>query len=219
MIIPAKDEATRIGPVIQQTFLQGYTKVVVVDDGSEDDTAKVARSLGATVLRHPINLGVGAATQTGIDYALSKGAKILVTIDGDHQHFPSDIPNLVKRLKAQKADLVIGSRFISSTHLVPWWRRIYNLIGNFITFLIAGKFVSDSQSGMKAFTAEFAQKGRLKFNGFEFCTEIIRNASHQKAKVVEIPIQVQYSEETLKKGQSFFSGVMMLVRLIMRWRY
>ena len=85
IVIPAKDEGSRIGAVLQRVRQNGYHNIVVVNDGSKDNTGEVARSYGATVLNHLVNLGAGAATQTGIEYALKQGAEIIVTLDGDHQ--------------------------------------------------------------------------------------------------------------------------------------
>ncbi|PHN06460.1 glycosyltransferase family 2 protein [Flavilitoribacter nigricans] len=212
VVIPAKDEANRIGKVIYQTILQGYDQVIVVDDGSSDNTIQVARQFGATVLSHPINLGAGAATQTGVEFALEQGADIIVTLDGDNQHFPDDIPKLVQALEEQQVDVVIGSRFLSQNDDIPAIRRLYNKIGNLITTLITGALISDSQSGMKAFRANFARKIDFHFNGYEFCTEFIYLIRHHRASYTEVPIKVRYSEETLQKGQSLGNGIKMAYR-------
>lgn len=212
IVIPAKNEAKRISQVISQSIFQGYEHVVVVDDGSTDDTAAVARKAGAVVLSHCINLGAGAATQTGIEYALEEGADIIVTLDGDNQHYPEDIAKLVEALESKQVDVVIGSRFLQMNEEIPRLRRIYNQIGNLITTLIAGTYTSDSQSGMKAFRAGFAQKIDFHFNGYEFCTEFIFLIRRHHATFAEVPIQVRYSEETLEKGQSLSNGIKMAFR-------
>lgn len=212
VVIPAKDEANRIGQVIHQTILQGYEQVIVVDDGSTDHTASLAQDYGATVLSHPINLGAGAATQTGVEFALAQGADIIVTLDGDNQHFPEDIPKLITALQEKAVDVVIGSRFLHRNDDIPPIRRLYNKIGNIITTLITGAIISDSQSGMKAFSADFARKIDFHFNGYEFCTEFIYLIRHHKASFAEVPINVRYSEETLEKGQSLGNGIKMAYR-------
>ncbi len=214
IIIPAKDEEKRIGKVIYKTQALGYYNIIVVNDGSKDNTAAIAEAYGVTVLTHPINLGPGAATQTGIEYALEAGAKYIVTMDADEQHSPSDINVLCSTIENEQVDVVLGSRFLNKNNTIPFIRIIYNKIGNLISFMLTGIYVSDSQSGMKAFNADFASKTKLKFNGFEFCIEIIRNIKTNNATFTEIPIQVMYSEETLSKGQSFFSGFQMVARLI-----
>ncbi len=213
IVIPAKDEEKRIGKTLHQTLSLGYHNIVVVNDGSSDQTEQVGLSYGIKVLNHPINLGPGAATQTGIEYAIAQGAKVIVTMDADNQHFPSDIGKLVNELEQSGSDAVIGSRFLSSENSIPFHRRIYNKIGNAVTYVLTGLAVTDSQSGMKAFKADFAQKSPFNFNGYEFCTEFIKHLSLHKAKFTEVPIQVMYSKETLSKGQSLFSGFNMLIRL------
>ncbi|MCB0376759.1 MAG: glycosyltransferase family 2 protein, partial [Sinomicrobium sp.] len=186
IVIPAKNEAGRIGQVIYQTILQGYEQIVVVDDGSTDNTCQVARQAGATVLSHRINLGAGAATQTGIEYALGQGADIIVTLDGDNQHFPEDIAKLVETLIEKEVDVVIGSRFLLANEEIPPLRRLYNRIGNVITRLITGTSTSDSQSGMKAFRATFARHIDFHFNGYEFCTEFIFLIRRYHASFAEV---------------------------------
>lgn len=213
IVIPAKDEATRVGRVIQKTQLAGFNNIIIVNDGSNDATADIARQHGTIVLTHTVNLGPGAATQTGIDYALSCGAQAIVTLDADEQHSPADIQHMVHVLKTRKMDVVIGSRFLNSENSIPPTRILYNKIANVITYILTGISVTDSQSGMKAMSRRFAHKSKLHFNGFEFCVEIIRNIGLHKAKFTEVPIQVMYSAETLSKGQSFFSGVRMLGKL------
>lgn len=213
IVIPAKDEASRVAPVIRGCLHRGFPNVVVVNDGSSDQTAEVARQAGAVVLNHVINLGAGAATQTGISYALEKGATIIVTLDADHQHFPEDIPALLDRLTEAGADIVLGSRFLVPGNEIPILRVWFNKVGNLINYLITGLWVTDSQSGMKAFTATFAREAEIQEDGFEFCIELIRYASHHKFKLAEVPIKVRYTAETMAKGQGFLSGLKMLARL------
>lgn len=219
IIIPAKDEANRIAGVLHQVLDAGYSNIVVVNDGSKDNTEEVAQKFGVCVVNHIINLGAGAATQTGIEYALKKEAKVIVTIDADHQHMPSDIKGLVDTLITKKVDIVIGSRFLKKSNKIPATRIFYNKIANIITYLVTGVIVTDSQSGMKAFTAEFARKSKLNFNGFEFSVEMIRNIKVSNAKLLENPIEVIYTKDTLSKGQNLLTGIKMLRKILWmnRW--
>lgn len=214
IVIPAKDEAERIGVVISKIKEEGFHNIVVVNDGSKDDTAKVATQLGTKVLNHLVCLGAGAATQTGIDYARNKNAKIVVTIDGDNQHCPSDIKSLVTTMEEQKLDVVIGSRFLNKNNKVPAIRIFFNKVGNFITGMLTGMFVTDSQSGFKAMHIRFLEKTKINLNGYEFCTEIINMIKLNKATFAEVPIKVRYTDETRAKGQNFFNGVKMVGTLI-----
>ena len=214
IVIPAYNEASRLPGVLKRVSHLGYEHIVVVDDGSSDDTSAVAADHHVNVVRHPINLGVGAATQTGINYALAKGAKYIVTLDGDHQHLPEDIEHLLDAIKRSDSDVVIGSRFLKLDNKIPVSRVFYNKIANVITFVITGVRVTDSQSGMKAISRNYAQANELNCNGFEFCVEMLRNAGRSNYKVTEIPISVKYTHDTMQKGQSLFNGIKMLGRLI-----
>ena len=214
IVIPAFNEATRLPGVLKRILHLGYRHIIVVDDGSDDNTADVAREHNVYVVRHPINLGVGAATQTGIAYALKNGASYIVTLDGDHQHLPEDIEHLLSAIRDSDKDMIIGSRFMKHDNQIPPIRYFYNQIGNIVTFLVTGHYLTDSQSGMKVISRKFAKDTRINCNGFEFCVEMIRNAKRHRYKISEIPISVKYSKDTLQKGQSFLNGVRMIGRLI-----
>ena len=219
IVIPAKDEGTRLGSVLHQAKKLGYGNIVVVDDGSADNTFEIASTHGAIALKHYLNLGAGAATQTGIQYALDQGADIIVTLDADHQHLPSDIKTLIDKLRQERVDVVIGNRFLGNNQNIPTLRIFYNKVGNYISYLFTGLYVGDSQSGMKAMRADFARKSIIRRNGFEFCMEIIRYIKINKASWCEAPINVVYTKETMSKGQGFFTGIKMVLRMIKfhRW--
>ncbi len=214
IVIPAYNEGSRLPGLLKRISHLGYDHIVVVDDGSSDDTYLVSKDHHVNVVRHPINLGVGAATQTGINFALRNGAEYIVTLDGDHQHLPEDIEHLLEEIKSKGSDMVIGSRFLKRDNKIPTTRIFYNKIANIVTYLITGVRVSDSQSGMKVLSGKFARANELNCNGFEFCVEMIRNAGRKNFKVSEIPISVKYSKDTMQKGQSLFTGVKMIGRLI-----
>ncbi len=212
IVIPAKDEATRIGHVLHALNELDFKNVIVVDDGSTDNTANVARGFGAHVISHPINMGPGAATQTGISYALQKGAEYIATLDADTQHFPEDLKPLLEGIIEHNAEVVIGSRFLKEND-IPLTRIFYNKIANVVCYMATGIYLTDSQSGMKAFTASFASSSKLYHNGFEFCIEIIRNIRRHKVHYVELPIKVRYTAETMQKGQNLWVGFQMLGRI------
>lgn len=213
-VIPALNEATRIAPVIRGA--QKYVDtVIVVADGSTDGTPDIAREAGALVIEHVINCGAGAATMTGLEVARQAGFDVAVTIDADGQHDPRDIPRLLKTLQEEHADLVIANRF-GQKNSIPWIRRFANFIGNVLTFTVTGLYLPDTQCGFKIFGPKALQNIDLRMSGFEFCTEIIREASRFKWRIVSVPSKVMYSEYTLAKGQSFASGLRTAAKILLR---
>ena len=216
IVIPAYNEEKQIGKVLNKCQQYGFSDIIVVDDGSTDGTAYEAEKYGAIVVSHCLNRGVGAATQTGLEAAKILGADVVVTIDADGQHDPQDMETLVQTMKEGAYDLVIGSRFISAKNTIPWIRRFFNKIANAITCILSGAYLTDSQSGIKAFSARALEKIQITANGYEFSSEIIREAVYAKLAIKEIPVSVQYTSYSLSKGQSFATGVTTFVKLVIR---
>ncbi|MBI3336804.1 glycosyltransferase family 2 protein [Candidatus Peregrinibacteria bacterium] len=213
-VIPAYNEETRIAAVI--TGARGYVDtVIVVDDGSSDDTCRIAERNGARVVHHIENSGAGAATMTGIDAARMCGADIIVTLDADEQHDPHDIPLLLKPIMEEKVDVVFANRF-GQRNRIPFVRRVANVIGNVLTLLATGKWVSDSQCGFKVFGPKAVKDIDLKMSGFEFCSEIVRETAKHRWRIKEVPTKVLYSEYTLAKGQSFAHGIQTALKILLR---
>lgn len=213
-VIPAYNEAGRVGPVVKGVRPH-VDAVILVDDGSTDDTAAIARSAGAQVVSHPENCGAGAATMTGIEAARRQGYDTIVTIDADGQHDVTDIARLLSALTQQQADLVIANRF-GQRNNIPRIRRIANGIGNMLTFGVTGIYLADTQCGFKVFGPKAVAEVQLTMPGFEFCTEIIREAARHRWKIVSIPSKVVYSEYTLAKGQSFANGLRTAAKILLR---
>lgn len=213
-VIPAYNEGKRIGPVVAGTK-KVVDQVIVVDDGSSDDTARVAESAGATVVQHSENCGAGAATMTGIEAARALGAEAIVTLDADEQHDPRDIPALLAPILADRADIVFADRFGQRNH-IPFIRRFFNAIGNIVTLVVTGKWVNDSQCGFKAFGPRAVREVQIRMSGYEFCTELVRETVQRRWRTAEVPIKVLYSAYTLAKGQSFANGVRTALRILLR---
>lgn len=212
VVVPAYNEEKVLGSVI--SHIKEYHKnIIVVDDCSADNTGTIAKKAGATVLRHSINRGAGAATKTGIDFAVLQGATKIITMDADGQHDPKDIQALLNA--SDSYDVVIGSRLLKKSSM-PLIRKTYNLIGSIITYLLYGIYVHDSQSGFKVFSRKAAQKIEIKFDRFEFCSEVLHEIRRKKLTFKEVPIKTIYTEYSMSKGQSFFSGVQMVVRMVLR---
>lgn len=213
-VIPAYNEGTRVRSVVQNAH--SYVQdVIVVDDGSSDDTAPVAQDAGAILVQHPENCGAGAATMTGVQAARALNADVIVTLDADEQHDPSDIPALLIPIEKDEADIIFANRFGQRNH-IPFIRRLFNAIGNGITFAATGMWVADSQCGFKVFGPKAVKELKLRMSGYEFCTEIVRESVRHRWRIAQVPIKVLYSEYTLAKGQSFASGVRTALKILLR---
>jgi polyprenyl-phospho-N-acetylgalactosaminyl synthase len=219
-VIPAYNEGTRIGPVIT-AVKKHVQEVIVVDDGSTDDTAARSKAAGALVVRHIDNSGAGAATMTGVEAARRMGADVIITLDADEQHDASDIPALLEPIRRDTVDVVFANRFGAAApgrpkNNIPFIRRVFNGLGNIVTLLATGTWVSDSQCGYKAFGPKAVAQLNLRMSGFEFCTEIVREAVHHKWRIAQVPVKVIYSEYTLAKGQSFANGMRTAFKILLR---
>lgn len=191
VVILAYNEASHIGEIIIKC-LKYTPSVVVVDDGSTDTTAILARSNGAEVYCHPKNMGVGAALRTG--FAVTKNFDTVITIDGDGQHNADDIPKLIQASKY--ADVVIGSRFINGIK-IPMYRR-FGIWMITLAYNLGHKPITDSQSGLRAYSRKLfdnilvGEYGLIEENGFGFLTEILVKARKQGFKITEVPVSCLY---------------------------
>lgn len=211
-IVPAYNEEKTIGQVLAD--LKNYVdKIIVVNDGSNDRTAEIAKSLGAEVYHHFLNRGLGASLKTGFEVAKKLNAEIVITFDADGQHRAEDIPKLIKPILDGQAEVVIGSRFLKKQK-VPFLRLVYNWLANFITFLFSGLWVTDSQSGLRAFSRQALERLEIFSDRMEVSSEIIYQIKKQNLKLVEIPVQAIYTDYSLSKGQNFLVGVKTLIRLV-----
>ncbi|MFZ2226236.1 MAG: glycosyltransferase family 2 protein [Candidatus Moraniibacteriota bacterium] len=216
IVIPAYNEAEVIQSVIREIKSAGYENIVVVDDGSADDTkAKAEELIGKNALRHKLNRGKGGATKTGIEAAKILGADIIVTVDGDGQHDPKDIQKLIAPILENKADVVLGTRLIDPAGM-PLHKIIANHIGNFFTWYLFGLWVTDSQSGFRAYSRRAADLINTKADRYEYDSEVIREIYIYKLKYVEIPISVRYTEYSMGKvqKQGFINGLKTLYKMI-----
>lgn len=215
VVVPAFNEGTVIGNVVSEA-LRFAEWIIVVDDGSRDETAVAARTAGAEVIRHPINLGQGAALQTGITWAVRRGARYIVTFDGDGQHDPRDICKLVDELRGGNYDAALGSRFKGQAVGLPPVRRFVLKAARFVNYLFTGLLLSDAHNGMRALTAEAAAKIRLRQDGMAHATEIISQIAAAKLRYVEVPVTIRYTEYSMQKGQKLSNSVHIVTDLLIR---
>jgi glycosyltransferase involved in cell wall biosynthesis len=214
VVIPAYNEATVLASVVTGVVSIGY-EVVVVNDGSHDNTALHAEQAGAHVVTHCMNRGQGAALQTGIEYALLLGADIVVTFDADGQFTASEISRLVEPITQGRCDVVLGSRFIHNTSNVPLLRGIMLRIAVFITKLYTGLAVSDTHNGFRAFSAAAARKLHISQDGMAHASEIIEQVSRHQWRYQEVPVTVTYSDYSLSKGQKMSNSVRIMFDLLL----
>lgn len=215
VVIAAYNEAPALGRVLAGLAGLPYC-ILVVDDGSSDATAEIAARGGAEVIRHPINLGQGAALQTGIEYALTRGATHLVTFDADGQHRPEDIAALLAALSAHKADFALGSRFRGAALDLPPLRRLMLRAATAFTRLTTGLDVTDAHNGLRAMTRRGAGRIRLRQNRMAHASEILHQIAASRLAYVEAPVTIRYSPYSLAKGQRASEFVAILLDLFAR---
>jgi glycosyltransferase involved in cell wall biosynthesis len=218
VVIAAFNEADMIGIVAGQVRSLGYS-TVVVDDGSSDGTQIAAERAGATSVAHPFNLGQGAALQTGIDYALRRGAEVIVTFDADGQHRAADIARLVQALESRKADFALGSRFLENSSNVPLSRWLLLKAAIAFTRLTTGLVLTDAHNGLRAMTRRGAQAIHLTQNRMAHASEILSQIAVSGLPYVEQPVTVRYTAYSLAKGQKTRDSVLILMDIVARSLY
>jgi polyprenyl-phospho-N-acetylgalactosaminyl synthase len=213
--IAAYNEARAIAPVLAGLRNTGHD-IVVVDDGSTDGTDEVAAAARAVVVRHSINLGQGAALQTGITFALLQGAEFIVTFDADGQHRAAHIEELLAALVVHRADFVLGSRFLGEGSNIPASRRLLLRAATWFTRLTTGLAVTDAHNGMRAMTRRGAEQIHLRQNRMAHASEFLDQIADSGLKCVEVPVIIDYSHYSVGKGQRSSQSINILVDLFVR---
>ena len=190
VLIPAYNAAKSVGDVIRASK-EILPDVVVINDGSRDDTAAVARAAGAEVVEHPQNRGKGAALKTGFAYAVKNGYDVVVTLDADGQHLPREIPKFLKSREETKADLIIGGRSHLFGEMLPR-RRLANRFSAWSIAKASKTGITDSQSGFRLYSANLLRNVRLHTDGFDLESEVIVRAGVGGFKVLTIPIDLGF---------------------------
>jgi glycosyltransferase involved in cell wall biosynthesis len=216
VIVPAYNEGKAVGATIER-LLRAGCRVVVVDDGSRDDTPEIVGVLPVDYIRHPVNLGQGAALQTGMTYALRSGADIAVHFDADGQHDCEQIERLIAPIVGGSADVVFGSRFMRKEDAaqVPLKKRIVLRGGILISWLMTGVLLSDTHNGFRALSRKALERVQLQENGFAHATEILQRVREAGLRYVEVPITISYTEYSQAKGQRISGSLSILFDLIM----
>lgn len=218
LIVPAFCESQVIATTLQGA-LATFSNIVVVDDGSTDDTGAVALAAGASVVTHPINLGQGAALQTGIDYALTQKADYIVTFDADGQHMVSDVENMLDTLLRTNCDVVLGSRFLGNAENLPRLRKVVLRLAVTLTNFTSGLKLTDAHNGLRVFSAAAAEKITINQNGMAHASEITEQLGRLKLDVKEEPSTIIYTEYSLEKGQKLSNSFRILSDMLLAWIY
>ncbi|AMQ18849.1 glycosyltransferase family 2 protein [Thermococcus peptonophilus] len=216
IIIPAYNEELTIGSVV--ALAKKYGDVLVVDDGSKDRTSQVAQNAGAIVIRHEVNKGKGAALKTGFDYALSDGYDAVVTIDADGQHNPDEIPLLLKPILDDKADLVIGSRYLNGAKgNIPLYRRLGLWVLNTTTNVsLNGTLkITDSQSGFRAINRKaLGELMKISSDGYSMESYMLVHLAEKGVRIKEVPITVRYDVPNKHKKNPLSHGFGVLAAIV-----
>lgn len=198
-IIPCYNTESHVAEVVAKC-LRHVAQVIVVDDGSTDDTAKISNRAGAQVIRHGRNMGYGVSIKTGFREAQIKGSDIIVTIDGDGQNNPDEIPLLLEPILGENADLVIGSRFLSNNHNMPRYRKFGIRVITWLWNVFSKVKVSDSQSGFRAYSKTLLKNLILSENGMCISIEILEKTRRKGAEITEVPTFCSYTHSSISLG-------------------
>jgi glycosyltransferase involved in cell wall biosynthesis len=220
VVIPAYNEGSVIKNVVKgiKTSLDATSivyEIVVVNDGSKDNTTAQARLGGAKVIDHILNSGAGGATATGLSYANQNGFDFAVTMDADGQHLAKDVINGIEKAQKTDVDLLIGSRLIDTKGMSK-----VKILGNkglsVITWLLFGVNVTDSQSGLRIFSQKALASLRWKTSGYEFCSEMLWRAKQLDLNISEYPIKAIYTDYSKTKGQNNWNAINIVKSLVKR---
>ena len=215
IVIAAYNEGKSIVNVIKSLKKEGYHNIVVVDDGSKDNTFQLCKKEGIYALRHVINRGQGAALKTGIDFAVLRGADIIVTFDADGQHRADEIKRLTGPVEKGEVEVVLGSRFLDNKTKVPFFKKLTLKGGIMFTRLFSGIKLTDTHNGFRALSRKAAQEIDIKQDRFEHASEIIDEIARKKIRFKEVPVTIVYSKYSMAKGQSILNSIKIVLRLLL----
>ena len=214
LVIPLYNEATVVREVISQARTV-FPYVVVVDDGSKDDSARQAAAAGAIVVRHPVNLGQGAALQTGFSYILEKtNANYVVTFDADGQHSTTDAAAMVAAAREEELAVILGSRFLQGPSPVGRLKRLVLRTAAAVSSRTSGMHLTDAHNGLRVIRRDVLVQLNLKQNRMAHASEIIRKIGATGLPWREFPVHIVYTDYSRSKGQSLWNSVNILVDLL-----
>lgn len=212
-IIPAYNEEEVIANVINDVR-KYFNNIVVINDASTDSTAVIAKQQAAKVINHPINLGQGAAIQTGIEFALIKGARILVTFDADGQHCIEDALKMIEKINIENAEIICGSRFLGINAInMSRTKSLMLKLAVLFTRYISKIDVTDAHNGLRVMTDSAAKKININQNKMAHATEMISQIRKKGIQYKEHPVKIIYTDYSIKKGQKISNSLNILLDL------
>lgn len=215
-VVPLFNEAQVIGDVIRDLRTR-YPLVVCVDDGSADASGRIAAEAGASVVRHPFNMGQGAALKTGIDYALrDPRMQQVVTFDSDGQHQVDDAAAMIAKRQAEGVDIVLGSRFLDSRTRPGLLKRIVLRGAVWYTNLTTGVKLTDAHNGLRVLGREACEKIAIEQNRMAHASEIVEEIGRHRFSVAEHPVHILYTDYSRSKGQSLLNSVNIVIDMLFR---
>lgn len=219
LVIPCFNEGQVIFDVIASAR-QTFPNIVAVNDGSRDNSAEAIHAAGAHLVNHPVNLGQGAAIQTGVEYARAQpGAQYFVTFDADGQHQVKDVVAMVNRLRTEPVDIIVGTRFAGQDNSqVPWIKRVVLKTVVMLSPRTKRLGLSDAHNGLRAFNRKVAEEMDIRMNGMSHASEIVAMIDNHGWRVAEQPVDILYTEYSMSKGQSLINGVNILADGLMARR-
>jgi len=211
LIVPCYNEGTVIFDVLTHAR-ETFPNIVGVNDGSVDNSAEQIRAAGAHLVDHPVNLGQGAAIQTGVEYARKQpGAQYFVTFDADGQHQEKDVVRMIERLRTEPLDIIVGTRFAGQeTSQVPWIKRAVLKTVVMLSPRTKKLGLTDAHNGLRAFNRKVAEEMNIRMNGMSHASEIVSMIDKHGWRVDEEPVDILYTEYSMSKGQSLINGVNIL---------
>jgi glycosyltransferase involved in cell wall biosynthesis len=215
IVVPVYNDAKTIASVVHELRDAGYDNIIVVDDGSEADIFGEISGLNLFYLRHSVNLGQGAALQTGFEYALKRGADVIVSFDADGQHCAADLEGIVGPVLRGEADVVLGSRFLRrAASGIPIMRVGVLQMARVANFLLSGIWLSDAHNGLRAFSRKAVGKLEITENGMAHASELLFEIKKHRLRYVEVPVTINYTPYSVNKGQSNRGGVKVLFDIL-----
>lgn len=216
IVIPVYNEARIIAQTLHQVLQTGYS-IVVVDDGSTDGTGEVVRQFPVHYIFHPVNIGQGAALQTGMDFARMRSANAVVHFDADGQHRVADVQQLLEPVLNGDCDIALGSRFFhKSDSKIPVSKKIFLQLARYVNWMFTGILLTDAHNGLRAMNSKALDAIYFSENRMAHASEMLSIIKEKKLVYREVPVTIEYTEYSMHKGQSLWNSINIIFDLLFK---